>query len=230
MGEVNQDFPPNWTEGEVLPDLPARKRPRPKPPDFEKDNKKKKKKKKYEGYFFTAAPWKLALLSVCTLGYYDFYWFYRNWVLYKKRSSRWIMPVMRATFYPLWAYNMFRKIEEKATECSIKFQWQSGLLALAYLAIFVFLFARTPFNQISTFTFVPLLIVNRTAAAINSAAIPEYRENDRLSPLNCVAVLMGGAYVAYSLYGMIVGLPQPQIGAIDSLLRIQELQDQLKNI
>jgi hypothetical protein len=230
MGEVSSDLPPNWTEGEVLPDPPAPKRPLPKPPDFEKENKKKKKKKKYEGYFFTAAPWKLALLSVCTCGYYDFYWFYRNWVLYKKHSGRWIMPGMRATFYPLWAYSMFRKIEEKAIERNMEFQWQAGLLALAYLIIFLFWFVRDPFSQISTFTFVPLLIVNRTAAAINSAVIPDYRENDMLSPLNWAAVLMGGAYVAYSFYGMFVGLPQPNVGAMDALRQMRELQDQLKNI
>jgi hypothetical protein len=232
MDEVSSNMPPNWTEGEVLPDPPAPKRPLPKPPDFEKANKKEKKKKnkKYESYFFTAAPWKLALLSVCTWGYYDFYRFYRNWVLYKKHSGRWIMPGMRATFYPLWAYSMFRKIEEKAIEHNIEFQWQAGLLALAYLVIFLFWFARDPFSQISTFTFVPLLIVNRTATAINSAVTPDYRENDRLSPLNWAAVLMGGPYVAYSLYGMIFGLPQANIGAMDSLRQLQQLQEQLNNM
>lgn len=36
-----------------------------------------------ESYFFTASTLKLVLMSVCTLGLYELYWFYKNWVLIK---------------------------------------------------------------------------------------------------------------------------------------------------
>ena len=36
--------------------------------------------------YFPVSNTKLVLLSVCTLGLYEFYWFYKNWALVKERE------------------------------------------------------------------------------------------------------------------------------------------------
>ncbi len=35
-------------------------------------------------YFFTTSTLKLTLMSICTFGIYELYWFYKNWVLIKE--------------------------------------------------------------------------------------------------------------------------------------------------
>ncbi len=37
--------------------------------------------KNSEVYFFTTSTLKLMLMSICTFGIYELYWFYKNWVL-----------------------------------------------------------------------------------------------------------------------------------------------------
>jgi len=41
---------------------------------------------------------KLAVMSICTLGMYDLYWFYKNWGLVKDRNNLEIKPFWRAFF------------------------------------------------------------------------------------------------------------------------------------
>jgi hypothetical protein len=36
---------------------------------------------------FTASTFKLVLMSLCTFGLYEVYWFYKNWVCIKKRTG-----------------------------------------------------------------------------------------------------------------------------------------------
>ncbi len=61
-----------------------------------------------EAPFFTAAPWKLILMSLCTSGFYEFYWFFQNWKKYRKRTREFIYPGWRAVFSPIWAYSFFK--------------------------------------------------------------------------------------------------------------------------
>ena len=48
--------------------------------------------------FFTASVLKLIVMSVCTMGIYQLYWFYKNWKLIKDRTGQKIRPFWRAFF------------------------------------------------------------------------------------------------------------------------------------
>ena len=38
--------------------------------------------------FFTTSPLKLIVMSICTMGIYDLYWFYKNWKLVRERTGQ----------------------------------------------------------------------------------------------------------------------------------------------
>ena len=42
--------------------------------------------------YFAVSPLKLVVMSVCTMGGYELYWFYRNWVLVKNMENTDISP------------------------------------------------------------------------------------------------------------------------------------------
>ena len=70
--------------------------------------------------FFPVSPLKLIVLSVCTFGFYEFYWFYRNWCLIKEREDSLSMrigfrslnmwPFWRALFSVLFCYSCFGNV------------------------------------------------------------------------------------------------------------------------
>jgi hypothetical protein len=142
--------------------------------------------------FFTAVAWKLALMSLCTSGFYEFYWFYQNWKMYKKRSGEPIKPGWRATFSPVWAYSFFRHIRESADGCGIETNFDPVRLAAAYVLLFLAQYLSDYLAAASIFTFVPIIFASNLAAEVNKTQVPDYRENNRLSVGNWFIVLIGG--------------------------------------
>jgi hypothetical protein len=51
-----------------------------------------------EVLFLPASPLKLVVMSLCTFGLYELYWFYMNWNLLKQRHNSDISPFWRAFF------------------------------------------------------------------------------------------------------------------------------------
>ena len=47
--------------------------------------------------FFATSQAKLAIMSIATLGIYDIWWFYKNWLAVRARTGRKIRPGWRAS-------------------------------------------------------------------------------------------------------------------------------------
>ncbi len=88
-------------------------------------------------HFFTASILKLVIMSICTMGIYQLYWFYKNWKLIRERTGQKIRPFWRAFFSPLWAYSCFKEIKAGAEECKIQEFLPIGLFAILYFLISV---------------------------------------------------------------------------------------------
>ena len=69
---------------------------------------------------------KFVILSLVTLGLYQFVWFYRNWRYIKTSEGTSIWPWARALFYPFWYYPMLKRLDVQG----------KGLLAAAVLILF----------------------------------------------------------------------------------------------
>ncbi|MCB9991147.1 MAG: hypothetical protein H6867_07175 [Rhodospirillales bacterium] len=149
--------------------------------------------------YFTASSLKLVLLSVFTFGYYEFYWFYRNWLLFKVRTGQNIMPVWRATLTPVFAYSLFKDIEDKTALYDRLPYAGAAALAVAYFVLFLLHFLPEPFDLVSVLTIVPMVLANRMAGAVNRAHISGYKENGRFGVLNVAALFFGGIFVALSV-------------------------------
>ena len=161
----------------------------------------KKKENVLEAYFFTTSTFKLSLMSICTFGIYELYWFYKNWVLIKERTGQSIEPFWRAFFSPLWAYSCFKHIRKLANENNIP-----ESLTIGHLAFFYFIFQGLwrlpdPFWLVSLFSFTFILPVNSIALSINNRLVSDFKNNENFSGWNWVIVVLGGLLLVLILIG-----------------------------
>lgn len=154
-----------------------------------------------EAYFFTASPIKLVLMSVCTFGFYELYWFYKNWVLIKQRTGRNIMPVWRSIFAPLWGFSLFGEVKSASVEHGVPSSLSAGMLGLLYLLIGFVSYAPDPFWLVALFSFVPLLPVNALAIDVNQKLDPKFQSNEFFSPWNWAAIVIGGGLLLLTILG-----------------------------
>ena len=152
-------------------------------------------------YFFTTSALKLALMSVCTCGIYELYWFYKNWILIKERTGESIMPFWRAFFAPIWAYSCFKRIKESASENRIQGTLSIGYLAFAYFIIQGLWRLPDPFWLISFFSFVFLIPANNLALKINNGLCTDFSNNDKFTWWNWVALVLGVLLFVLCLIG-----------------------------
>ena len=150
--------------------------------------------------FFPVSLWKLALMSVCTLGLYQVYWFYGNWRLVKLRERRRLSAPWRSVFGVLFAYPLFRRISRAAGN-------HRGLVCLAVLAFLVWVglslaaYAPLPWAVVSLASVVPLLPMQAVANIVNIRATPDHISNSRIQGWNIVALVLGGPLALLNLLG-----------------------------
>jgi hypothetical protein len=157
-----------------------------------------------EPTYFPVSNAKLVVLSLCSFGLYELYWLYRNWKLEKARTREDMWPFWRAFFGPLWAYSLFSRIRERATEASVPASYSSGGLAAAFFVLNVAWRLPDPFWLISFLTFVPLLPVRTVIADINRGQAPEAWTNSRFSLANVVLVVGGGILLVLAVIGSLM--------------------------
>jgi len=84
-------------------------------------------------YFYTPLG-RFLLFHFFTLGLYDIYWFYKNWIAIKKASGiKRIYPIRRSLFAVFFCWGLFKKIHGDAGKYGYKYQ------NLAHIASFLFI-------------------------------------------------------------------------------------------
>ncbi|MFH1456959.1 MAG: hypothetical protein ABIF17_02480 [Patescibacteria group bacterium] len=121
--------------------------------------------------YFHVPPAKFIFLSIVTLGFYELYWFYKNWQVVQKHQEKKISPFWRSVFTVLYCYSLFKKIIQSAEAMGYKEKVSAGALTGIYIII---LFISEFFGQLgevvqdanpnlvyfswlSVFSFIPLL-------------------------------------------------------------------------
>ena len=151
--------------------------------------------------FFTTSTLKLAVMSTCTLGIYELYWFYKNWVLIKERTGDSIMPFWRAFFAPLWAYSCFKEIKTSANLNNVHETLSIGLLAIVYFILQASWRLPDPYWLVSYISFAFLIPVNSVALEINRKMSANFKNNDSFSGWNWVGIILGGMVFILGLIG-----------------------------
>lgn len=152
--------------------------------------------------FFAVSPLKLVVLSVCTVGLYQLYWFYKNWVLIKKHSEPDIIPWGRALFGVFWCYRCFEFMREEERNLGVEPMLPAGPLAIAWIA--AALAWRLPewYSVLGFLTVLPLVPAQRHVNHINTLVAPEHDKNTRFGGWNWLAVVVGGIFSSLIIIGL----------------------------
>lgn len=162
-------------------------------------------------YFFTASLYKMVLMSFFTFGFYELYWFYKNWMLIRQRTGSNFSPFWRTVLSPFWAYNCFRNIKISAAEHKIVETLPAAMLATMYAAsICLSYLIPVPYAGwivwvlVSVFSIVP---VNNLAVKINQARGPNFHNNDAFTFLNWACMGMSGVLIMVNIGYDLLGHP-----------------------
>ncbi len=151
-------------------------------------------------YFFTTSTLKLVVMSTVTLGLYELYWFYKNWVMIRDRSGAKLMPFWRAFFSPIWAYSMFKKIRNVAEDYELESTLPAGLLAIGYILFQIVSQFPDPYWLIGFLAVAVLILPNKLALAVNRKRMPDFENNERFTAWNAVGIVLGGLILGLNFF------------------------------
>jgi hypothetical protein len=152
-------------------------------------------------HFFSVSPVKLVVLSIGTLGIYQIYWFYKQWVLIQKHSEPDIVPWGRAVFSILWCYSCFDSVRRDEEHLGLEHKLPAPLLAAGWIITSLCWRLPEPYSLcglISHFLLIPVqLHINR----INTLVVPEHDRNARFSAWNWLGAISGGIMLTLIVIG-----------------------------
>ncbi|MCH9022317.1 MAG: DUF4234 domain-containing protein [Planctomycetes bacterium] len=157
--------------------------------------------------FFPVSPFKLVLMSIVTLGSYEFYWMYKNWKLIQEHSEPNISPFWRSWFPHFYCYSLFKKIREAAEPHKIPAVFNPAALAVGWIILSVSWKLPDPFGLIWFFSVLLLLPVQKTVNQLNAAVSPDHNPNSRFSGLNILAVIVGTLVIGFGVAATFAALP-----------------------
>lgn len=153
--------------------------------------------------FFATSIIKLSVMSVCTFGLYELYWFYRNWQLIKARERLNIMPFWRAFFGVFFCYQCFSRIREYDHPELAVSSFAAGPLAAGWIVFTVLWRLPDPYWLICDLSFVFLIPVQHHANQINNAVAPGHDPNARFTWLNWISIAIGCLLLVLNVIGFL---------------------------
>jgi hypothetical protein len=163
--------------------------------------------------FYVVSPRKFLILFFVTVGMYQFYWFYKNWALYKRSTEESIWPVPRAIFGVFFVHALFRNVEVHNEESSEP--WDSSSNAWP---VVLFLIASNVLDRLSNksiglpytgwlslLILIPLgLSVLNAQGKINErCGDPSGKSNNNLTAANIAWCVAGALLWILALFGML---------------------------
>jgi len=144
-------------------------------------------------------------MSVCTLGIYEIFWFYKNWSLIKQREKSDINPFWRAVFGFFFCYQCFSHIRSEAETLGIRPTPPAGLLAIAWIITTSLWRLPDPYWLASYLAFFWLLPAQVVANKVNAQIAPNHDPNGFFGGWNIVAVVVGSVSLALIVIGLFFG-------------------------
>ena len=151
--------------------------------------------------FFAVSLLKLAVLSTCTLGLYELYWFWRNWNRIRAGGECEITPSLRAFFLIFYCYPCFIRIKLAGVRNCILPAPPIGILAICYVLMNFSWRLPEPFWLISFLKVAFLFPIQTYVNRINAVVLPGHDPNSRFSVWNWIAVFTGGLLFILAMIG-----------------------------
>jgi hypothetical protein len=154
--------------------------------------------------FFAVSLLKLVVLSTCTFGLYELYWFWRNWNLIRVSGESEITPSLRTFFLLFYCYPCFIRIKLTGISRDVIPAPPIGILAICYLLIGFSWKLPEPLWLICFLKVAFLLPIQSYVNRINTAVLPGHDPNSRFSVWNWIAVIVGGLLLILAVIGSLL--------------------------
>jgi len=173
--------------------------------------------------FYVVSPLKFWLLFLMTFGFYQIYWFFKNWQNFKTVTGQTMIPPLRGLFSIFFAHSLFREVDAVLEERKIAAQWSPGSLATVYVitAIGNNLCDRlskmnvgSPVTDGLAVILIPVVayVLYRAQCMINLAmGDPKGVSNSRFTVWNILWILSGGIIWLAAGVGVVVMIFYPEL-------------------
>jgi hypothetical protein len=151
--------------------------------------------------YFAVSLLKLIVMSICTFGIYELYWFYKNWKLIKDREGIDIAPFWRAFFAVFFCYQCFSRIRATAASLGLHQSLYAGPLAAGWIITNLLWKLPDQYWLISMLSFLFILPAQTLANRVNATAAPHHDPNRRFTAWNLAGVAAGGILLILAIIG-----------------------------
>ncbi len=162
--------------------------------------------------FFAVSLWKLAVMSIFTLGLYDLYWFYRNWQRIRVREQRNMSPAARVFLALFFCFPCFRRIRSYGLAKGLRPAPPILLLALLWTMAKLAGGLPGPLGLVSLIGLLFLLPVQAYANRINAEDDPEHDRNGRFTQWNWLWIFIGTCLLLIDLIAASLPVSPPVTG------------------
>lgn len=154
-----------------------------------------------EAPFFAVSALKFIVLTIVTIGFYELYWFYKNWQRIRDRERLSIRPFWRAFFAIFFVYALLCRVRDYPAPAGVRVRLAAGPLATAWIVLTLMTQLPDPYWILSLFSSLLLLPARSQIARIHAAVAPAQDPNSRFSAANWVTIVLGGCFFALVLVG-----------------------------
>jgi len=156
-----------------------------------------------EPLYFPVSTTKLVVMTLCTLGLYQVYWFYKNWSMIRKRDASDIWPFWRAVFSIFFCASLFQDIQASAEKRGVP-GFSAGGMAAGWIIMTLTWKLPDPFWILTNLAVLFMIPAQRVINDLNRAAAPAHEGNAGFGGWNIFGVVVGGLLFAMSIVGAFI--------------------------
>lgn len=158
--------------------------------------------------YFPVTALKMIVMTFATFGFYEIFWFYKQWDSERDRTHEPLWPVWRSLFAHIFAFSLFWRVRDTGHRLLVPVTYSSVALGIAFLFMTLASQLSGPVAFLSLLSFLPLLPVRSAIERINAARDPGAETNGKFSAANVVAITL-----ALAIYGLaVLELATPEAG------------------
>jgi len=157
--------------------------------------------------FFAVSVRKLIVMSFCTFGFYELFWFYKHWVAIRSRTAAGISPAARTLFAFFFCYPLMRSIRDFGGRGQAKRMVPAAALTAGWVIASACWKLPNPLWWVSIFAVLFLVPAQMAANEANQAACPGHDRNESFAKWNWLAIVPGGLVMLLAIVGAFLPAP-----------------------